>query len=186
MTPLNADAAEVLLMLVPTMRLIYTVRDGRDVACSLARLPWGPRTIEEGILYWANRLRHCERELNGVPQNQVHTIYLEQLVLNDRDESFDRLLRFLSLEREESMREFFDKEITVGKANLGRWRAELTPARARAVNALFRRTLRKLTDEGLCRLPPVYGTHGDGCWRVPPPGERSLADPWADGRAADA
>ena len=42
MTPPNVARGDELLHLIPTMKLIHSVRGGKDVACSVARLNWGP------------------------------------------------------------------------------------------------------------------------------------------------
>src|SRR5215211_7503455 len=40
MSPRNAQFSPALARMFPDMKLVFTVRDGRDVACSLARLPF--------------------------------------------------------------------------------------------------------------------------------------------------
>ena len=185
MTPWNAAAAPALAAIVPDLRLVYTVRDGRDVACSLVRLPWGPSSMEEGLAYWAKRLRLAEQGIAGVPADRVLVVALERLVLTDRDAVFAELLRFVGIDDEPAMREFFSAEITPAKAHLGRWLHELAPDQARAVSLDYAQRLEELADEGMRYLPPLSPLP-PGCVGWPSTAERSRVDPWADGRAAGA
>ncbi len=55
MTPPNAKAADALCRMFPRGRVVHAVRDGRDVAASVAVQPWGPNAVEEALVWWARQ-----------------------------------------------------------------------------------------------------------------------------------
>jgi hypothetical protein len=150
----TAVGAPVLLTMFPEAGVVHVVRDGRDVACSLAKMPWGPATVPEAIGYWADRLRRADAAARELPDGQVLVIHLEDLVLLDRDATYARLLDYLRLGSEPAMETFFESELTPERAHLGRWRAELEPALREEVDATYRDTLRQLRAEGVACAPP--------------------------------
>jgi hypothetical protein len=147
-------AAPVLLSMFPDAGIVHVVRDGRDVACSVARMPWGPDTVPEAVEYWAARLRRAEVGARAVPPGRLLVIHLEDLVLLDRERSYERLLDYLGLESEPAMRSFFESELTPERAHLGRWRTELDAAEREKVDAVYQDVLRRLRDEGVTSIPP--------------------------------
>jgi hypothetical protein len=157
----NPVAAPVLLDMFPGAGIVHVVRDGRDVACSIARMPWGPDTVPEAIEFWAHRLRRAEDGARGVPAGAVLVVHLEDLVLLDREPTYARLLDYTGLDDEPAMREFFDSELTPQRAHLGRWRAELDPAEQEEVTGLYRDVLRQLHEEGVSSAPPDREIDGD-------------------------
>ena len=79
MSPRNVQFAPELLRMFPRMKLVYTVRDGRDVACSLAGLPFGPETALEALERWDRHLRRADASVRRLPADRVHTVRLEEL-----------------------------------------------------------------------------------------------------------
>ena len=185
MTPTTATWAGSLVRMLPDLRLVHVVRDGRDVACSIAALPWGPATPEKGLRFWAERLRAADEGARAIPPEQLHVIRLEELVLLDRERAYQRLLAFLGVADEPGMRAFFEAEITPGKAHTGRWRAELSPDDGERLTRDYHALLVELSADGVSCVPEpeplpaaVPGFAREAA--------TSAVDPWADGRAADA
>jgi hypothetical protein len=147
-------AAPVLLSMFPDAGIVHVVRDGRDVACSIARMPWGPDTVPEAVEYWADRLRRAEAGARAVPAGRLLVIHLEDLVLLDRKRAYEQLLEYVRLESEPEMASFFETEVTAERAHLGRWRTELDAAEQENVDAVYRDVLRRLRDEGVTCAPP--------------------------------
>ena len=108
MDPTNILAARELHQLFPGMKLVHTIRDGRDVACSLERLPWGGEKLRHNVAWWERTLREADAIVRELPPGTVLVMQLEDLVVNDRDRSYRRLLDFLELDDEPQMREFFE------------------------------------------------------------------------------
>jgi hypothetical protein len=146
--------AAALVSMFPDAGIVHVVRDGRDVACSIARMPWGPDTVHEALGYWANRLRRAEAGARALPLGRVLVIHLEDLVLLDREATYQRLLEYTRLESEPAMVSFLESELTPERAHLGRWRTELDPAGRDELDAAYRDTLRQLRDEGVSCAPP--------------------------------
>lgn len=147
-------AAPVLLELFAGARVVHLVRDGRDVACSIARMPWGPGSVPEAIGYWADRLRRAEAGARDTRPGRILVLYLEDLVLLDRERSYARLLEHLGLTDEPAMRALFDSDLTAERAHLGRWRAELGPDEQEQATSVYRNALRELREEGVSCAPP--------------------------------
>jgi hypothetical protein len=146
-------AAPVLLAMFPDAGIVHVVRDGRDVACSIARMPWGPDSVLEAIEYWANRLRRAEVGARAVPPGRILVLHLEDLVLLERDRTYERLLDYLRIEDESGMRAFFESDLTPERAHLGRWQAELDAAEQEEATAVYRDVLKQLRAEGVTCAP---------------------------------
>ena len=116
-------AAPVLLEMFPDAAIVHLVRDGRDVACSIARMPWGPDSVPEALEYWADRLRRADEGARAAPPGSILVLHLEDLVLLDRRRSYERLLEHLRIDSEPQMLTFFEEELTPERAHLGRWQA---------------------------------------------------------------
>jgi hypothetical protein len=147
-------AAPVLLQLFPDAGIVHVVRDGRDVACSIVRMPWGPDSIPEAIEYWAGRLRRAETGARRLRPGTILVIHLEDLVLLDRERTYARLLDHLGMPDEPAMRALFEVELSPERAHLGRWRVELDAAEQEEITTLYRGVLRQLRDEGVTSAPP--------------------------------
>ena len=143
----------------PELRIIHVVRDGRDVAASLLQRDWGPDEPIAALCYWADRLRAADRGAQALPPEQTHVVHLEDLLRDDRDGTYHRLLRFAGLDDEPEIQKFFNEVMTADAAHIGRWR-EL-PAAAR-LDAEYAQVLRALRDEGVTlvdRLPAADREH---------------------------
>ena len=108
-------------------------------------------------------------------------LHLEDLVLLDRQRSYERLLEHLRIDSEPRCVTFFEDELTPERAHLGRWRAGLdteerdatdaayqaSPAaaarrgsRLRAARAIARRELRTRRGNGQPARSVVAQKHG--------------------------
>jgi hypothetical protein len=170
-------AAPVLVSMFPAAGIVHVVRDGRDVACSIARMPWGPDSVSEAVGYWADRMRRAEVGARAVAPGRVLVIHLEDLVLIDRQGTYERLLEYLQVDSEPEMQSFFDAELTAERARLGRWRTELGPDERNRVDAAYRDVLEQLRDEGVTCAPPDRTL--DVSYSASPSGENPL-DPWSE------
>lgn len=125
MTPRNAMHAEHLLEIYPEMKLVLSVRDGRDTAGSLVAKRWAP-DMEAGLAWWGARMRQVKRSTRRIPKSHLLVIRLERLVASThRDDTYKRLLDFLEVEDQPQMREYFDREVTPKRAHIGRWKEQL-------------------------------------------------------------
>ncbi|MBM3720126.1 MAG: hypothetical protein FJW51_05805 [Actinobacteria bacterium] len=63
--------------------------------------------------------------LRAIPRDQVLELNLEDLVVNNRRESYSRLLDFVGIEDNQSMHEYFDKEMPSERLRIGKYRDEI-------------------------------------------------------------
>ncbi|WP_161958365.1 sulfotransferase family protein [Ornithinimicrobium cavernae] len=154
MTPPNGKRAEALCRMFPQGRVIHMVRDGRDVAASVARRNWGPNDIMSALTWWGREMRVIDRSMQQAVPGQVRTIRLESLVVTRREEEYAALLEFVGLPEDESMRRFFDDVVGAESMHPGRWRDGLDPEREREVEARYEEVLAQLEADGV-RMPPV-------------------------------
>ena len=134
--------ATYLQQLFPEALFINMVRDGRDVASSVAKERWGPNTPEDALPWWEKRIFYGYRSLQKVPADKQLTIRLEDLVVNQREESYQAILNFLGLENHITLRNYFDTELTPEKMNSGRWKKEVD--NAHEFNSKYEEILKRL------------------------------------------
>src|SRR5699024_12788194 len=93
----NANRAAALCRMFPDDRLVHVVRDGRDVAASVARRSWGPNDILSALTWWGNQVRAIDRSMRQADQQRVRTVRLEALVVGQREQQYAELLEFCGL-----------------------------------------------------------------------------------------
>jgi len=84
----------------PDSLIIHIIRDPRDVALSLLKLPWGVKTYLEALLFWQRQIRSFER-FSSVDE-LTYTLRYEDLIVSPR-EVLLKLCRCISEEFEEGM-----------------------------------------------------------------------------------
>jgi hypothetical protein len=152
-TPNNAAAADALLTVLPTARLVHTVRDGRDVAASVSKMPWGPATIRGGLYWWAQRLWDAHEACAAADPDRVLTIRLEELIHLDRETRYNELVGFLRFADDTAIRRYFDERVDGRRGNVGRWRGEIEASERDRVDGTYRDLLAQLADAGVTTLP---------------------------------
>lgn len=63
--------------------------------------------------------------LSKIPAKSQISIALEDLVINNRQETYAKLLSFLSITDSHAMQNFFINEMTPDAATSGRWKTEI-------------------------------------------------------------
>src|SRR5215211_2280687 len=185
MSPRNAQFSPALARMFPDMKLVFPVRDGRDVACSLARLPFGPENALAGLARWNLHLRRADAAVRRLPPERVLTVRLEELLLTRREQSLAALLEFLGLEEDEEIRRTFDTELTAENGHLGRWRVDLPEAERDELDRRYREMLDQMAADGIESRPDPDPLPSDFA-AVPTGAAGSTIDPWGDGRAEHA
>jgi hypothetical protein len=118
------------------------VRDPRDVIASLLTKNWGPTTPMEGLTWIEKRLTDGHTALKAVPAKQKITIALEDLAINNREETYRKLTNFLGISDAPQMRKFFEEELTPENATSGRWKKEISSPEFDAAYAELAQRLR--------------------------------------------
>ncbi len=158
--------APTLARLFPHAKIVHTVRDGRDAGSSKVskrQKREHPRDAREGVAWWRGRLAEAEAGARAVPADRLLTISLDELVGDEGEESYARLLEFLELEDEPAMREFFETEMTSENAHRDRWREGLSEPEQREVVDAYEEALETVESEGYLSAPllrRVYERHG--------------------------
>ncbi len=160
MTPVNMMWTVALTELVPDVRFVHAVRDGRDVAASVAKT-WGGMDEAGALEWWSRRLLDTNRPGGFVGPGVVHIVRLEALVRDDREASYAALLDFLDLEDEPAMRTYFTETLNADTANIGRWRRTLDEAQQEATTKRYRELLDALADEGVECAPALIAAVDD-------------------------
>src|SRR5215216_6948263 len=100
-TPHYVHHVDHLLGLWPGARFVVLVRDGRDVALSLRRLPFGPNNAWAAAQWWARGVRAGTRAQDDHP-DAVLTVRYEDLAAAPQEE-VRRLCAFLGLGYDDDM-----------------------------------------------------------------------------------
>ena len=179
-SPDNCAAAGFLARLYPRLRVIHVIRDGRDVACSFMRVPWAPDDFADALAVWERGMLDAHLGTLEVPAESIHRLLLEDLVRRDREHSYRSLLGFLGIPDEPRVRSHFERELTPGRARIGRWRSDLPRAEHARADALYAEALGRLAAAGVTPLPPLaQDDPAEGRGGAGEAGESPPLDPWA-------
>ena len=126
----------------PEARIVNLVRDGRDVALSLLRVPFGPANVWAGAHQWRDAVRAVDRDAAWLGDDLL-TVRYEQLVA-DPAAVVPEICGFLEITYEPGMlavEETPPDRIAVGQeawftelytgitaASVGKWRREMRPS----------------------------------------------------------
>src|SRR3954447_3515913 len=100
-TPHYVHHVDQLLQLWPDARFVVLVRDGRDVALSLKRMPFGPNNAWAAAPWWARGIQAGEKAQRQHP-HKVKTIRYEDLVAEPR-QTVQAVCEFLDLDYSDEM-----------------------------------------------------------------------------------
>lgn len=124
-TPGTLSAARTLSHILPDARFVHIVRDGRDAACSVVPLRYGPTDLSTALRWWERRLDRAYAGAAGVPPERILTIRMESLLRLDREATYRRLLAFVGLSDVPAIRAFFDEQVSGDRAHIARWREDV-------------------------------------------------------------
>lgn len=147
MTPPNIEQAPLLQSMFPASKLVHIIRDGRDVAVSVASKTWGPNDPFEAIRWWGRRLRAAERQ--PTDPEYVLVVGFEALMDTDREAQLARVCEFLGISVEDPMRRFFEEKMTPERARIGRWRRNVPEAEHDRFDETYREVVDKLRADGI-------------------------------------
>jgi hypothetical protein len=131
-TPEYNHDLPVLLSLFPNAQFVHIVRDGRDVALSSFRMPFGAGNAYRAAVDWRLaelRIAHFAASLSA---DQVSTIRYERMLSNPT-QVFANLIDFLGIEKTPEVLSAISADIArqLRQDNCGRWRAGLSTAEQR-------------------------------------------------------
>ncbi|MEJ7892373.1 MAG: sulfotransferase [Solirubrobacteraceae bacterium] len=118
-TPHYVNHVGDLLAIWPDARFVVLVRDGRDVALSLRRMPFGPNNAWAAAQWWARGIRAGERAERDHP-GQVLTVRYEDLA-HDPAAGAQHVCAFLDLRYEDRMLALQDADRSLIVADQRSW-----------------------------------------------------------------
>ena len=146
-TPVNMMHAYHIKELLPDARFINVIRDGRDVALSISKEHWGPNDPHAGLSWWANRVLKSAQALAKIDHKSVHEFRIEDLVVRNRDQSYENILDFLQLEDAPKLRQYFQEQMSKERLHIGRWRSEVKDQER--FDATYKSLCEKLKSKGV-------------------------------------
>jgi len=123
-TPANIMYADFIHRIFPEAKFIEMRRNALDNISSVLKEPWGPNDPDQAIMWWRDRVALANEAKKAIPSSHHLTLFLENLVLEDREICYRKLVSHLGLSDELKMRRYFDSEVTPEKAHFGRWKSD--------------------------------------------------------------
>ncbi len=147
-TPLHVFHLDLLAEIYPDARYVHIIRDGRDVARSIASQAWGPETVAEAAREWREAVEAARSSRLG--QDRLFEVRYEEL-LADPGAHLERLYGWLDLPTTEAdlayplteSRRALNVDQRGGGVGTAKWRAVFAPADL----AAFEREAGDLLDE---------------------------------------
>jgi hypothetical protein len=144
--------APTLSRLFPEAKFLHVVRDGRDAAAS--RVGQGlrlsrPRTMHEGLEWWAERIRRIDAGVRATAPGLIYTVSLDELVSFERRRTYRLMRRFAGLRNEEPMLDYFQGRVKDRNAHTERWREAVPSRRQAAIDARYGEILDEFAAEGV-------------------------------------
>lgn len=164
---------EVLTRLFPDARFIHVVRDGRDASASRVAQSRGlvrPRTREQGIAWWLERIDAIERGAAAIPPERLLTMSLDELLEVERTRVALRpLFRFCGAHVSKAPRRYFRNRMSRDAANAERWREGISARRAERIDRLYLEALDRLEQSGARSAPLLRRAHARASGEDGPP-----------------
>lgn len=139
-TPNYLNNPEVILKLFPEAKFIFIVRDGRDVALSLLRKPWGPNNFLTCGEYWSNLNENFLRIREEIPSRNLLEIKYEEILI-DPELHIGKIYDFL--EESISADETQDLALTAKPDNSKKWPLQANRTQLRRFESAAASTLEK-------------------------------------------
>lgn len=173
-TPNHLEHVHLIRKYFPRSPIVRIVRDPRDVALSLTKVPWGMETFLEGLLHW-KRLDETSYRFFAIDSNS-YTLRFEDLILSPESE-LSHLCQFLGEEFEEEMLDTADtgKQLNsrnavwkdkvrqpVDVSRISVWRNELTKQENQLAEAIVGDRLEAYgypREEAFLHLTNIYPTY---------------------------
>ena len=92
-------------------------------------------------------MRRAHQALSQVPEDHVITVSLEDLVVGDRQSTYESLLAFLGLPDRPRIRRFFEQDMPADRVRIGSWSERVRdPER---LNSAYQQARQRLVQEGI-------------------------------------
>ncbi len=147
-TPANARITDFIEPIYPDCQVVAMIRDGRDVAASFVAQKFGPTEIFASLRQWETRmLRMRQAELACAP-GRILTIDMLNLVDVDRDGTLQRICDFLNLPITPEFRTWFNENVRLEDANVGRWRTQFDDETVKKIDSVYAEMVERVAASG--------------------------------------
>jgi hypothetical protein len=169
----NVAQAPTLARIFPDARFIHVVRDGRDASASRVSQTRGlvrPRTREQGIEWWEERITAIERGAQALEPERLLTMSLDELLRIERSRVALRpLFRFVGAHVSKAPRRYFNNRMNHAEAHSERWRRGVSRRRAERLERMYEEALERLEGSGARSAPLLRRTFDrDASPELPP------------------
>ena len=146
-TPGNIQNGNRIIKLLPNAYFINMIRDGRDVALSVTKERWGPDDPAKALKWWQKRIVLANQGLTKIAPERKLDLRLEDLIVYNRDQSYNSVLNLLGLADNPGLAAEFDKTFSKEKMSMGTWKNEVkSPAQ---FEKSYLKILKQLSDQGI-------------------------------------
>ena len=146
-TPGNIQNGNRIIKLLPDAYFINMIRDGRDVALSVTKERWGPDDPDIALKWWQKRIVLANQGLTKIAPERKLDLRLEDLIVYNRDQSYNSVLNLLGLADSPELAAEFDKTFSKEKMSMGTWKNEVkSPAQ---FEKSYLKILKQLSDQGI-------------------------------------
>jgi hypothetical protein len=104
-TPSYVQHIPMLAALFPDARFVHVIRDGRDVALSFRRLPFGPDTLDEAALFWRSRTLTGRRAGASLGPKRYLEVHYEDLA-REPEKHLRQICEFIDIPYDPAMLRF--------------------------------------------------------------------------------
>jgi len=131
-----------LIYLYPEAKYLYIVRDGRDVALSLLKKPWGPNNIYKCAEQWDEANNVDQQLILNVLKEKGQILYVkyEELLEKTEDEC-RRIYEFLGDDIENHRTMVNELISTAMSGNHSKWKTRMTPKQIETYEAQAKKSL---------------------------------------------
>ena len=146
-TPSNMQNGNRIIKLLPNAYFINMIRDGRDVALSVSKERWGPDDPAKALKWWQKRIVLANQGLTKIAPERKLDLRLEDLIVYNRDQSYNSVLNLLGLADNPELAAEFDKTFSKEKMSMGTWKNEVkSPVQ---FEKSYLKILKQLSDQGI-------------------------------------
>lgn len=138
-TPHYLENLDEIVRLFPDARFIYIVRDGRDVALSLLKKPWGPNNIYSCAQLWKRYNEKFTGLINDLEQdNRLLKLRYEDLS-SDIEQTIKSIFGFLQIPVSDD--KISHLSATLINSNYDKWMTQMSPRQIKIFEAVAHNTL---------------------------------------------
>lgn len=155
-TPMHAVELPLVLEIFPGGQVVHVIRDGRDVAVSLARQPFGPTATYNAAVTWRRCVEEAQAAGASLGPDGYHEVRFEEL-LAEPEPVLRRLCAFLGEEWDPAALTpsrlpppgpvpalWADRPSAIDRTNAGGWRTRLALADRVVFESVAGETLERL------------------------------------------